>query len=148
MTAAAGVNLPPPRLGRYVEAYEWLRADTIDEVLDCCAEDVAFSDPFNRVVGREAYRRVLEHMFEAVDGPAFDIMQVAGEGDRWFLYWRFTGHVRALGRLDFDGMSVVRLDAAGMIAAHEDHWDSGRHVLQRAPVIGRVVRWLLDRMAA
>ena len=126
----------------YIRFYETLSPDTLSQLEILVTENVHFRDPFNDVTGIEPMRRVLAKMFEDLPDACFAITDV-GFGEAAYLRWRFNG-----GRWSADGVSEVAFDADGRVTSHLDHWDSGRDIYAKLPVIGTIVRAICRRIAA
>ncbi len=132
---------PTDAADRYRRYLETLTPQTLDALGDHVTADVRFKDPFNDVRGRDAMRRVFEHMFENVSDIRFTVHDMALDGTTCFMNWRFAGR---LGNREwaFDGASVITLGADGKVTCHVDHWDAAAAFYERLPVIG----WLLARI--
>lgn len=133
-------------LDRYLDWLQALDAASLGEISRHCAEGVRFCDPFHDVVGSDAYARVLAQALRDVKDLEFRVEQVAETADGALLAWTFAGALPG-GRRAFRGMSVVRLDAAGLVCEHRDYWDSAA-VFEGVPLIGRLLGWAKRRVAA
>lgn len=135
------------RLKSYMEHFKDLDMGQPQKILDLLAEDFIFEDPFNSVVGKAAFLKVLEKTREDVERPLIeprywvwqDIGKVA------VLKWRFTGTIKGVGALDFEGFSEVGFNEEGFISSHRDFWDSGQYFWMKVPVIGWLMAWVLRR---
>ncbi len=147
---AKAVDAPTAAIDAYVRFFETLTPETLDALRDHVAPDVRFKDPFNDVTGIDAITAIFEHMFETVEEPAFRVLhraQSAEDDSVWFLRWRLTGRLPALlgGDWHVAGMSEIHLAPDGRVAAHIDYWDAGRHLYERLPLIGPIIRLLRRR---
>jgi len=132
------------RLRAYARCYETLTKETLGTLADLLSETVRFKDPFSDVTGKAKVIAIFRHMFEAMDKPAFEVLdQVAGE-KACYLKWRMTGRVKAAGdrEIEIVGLSEVRFDDDGLVASHIDHWDAASQVFSMVPVLGALLRWL------
>lgn len=127
---------------RYAAWFETLSPAGIGELDRLVAPSVRFRDPFNDVVGIDAMRRVLEKMFEDVPDTRFTITDI-GFGSVAYLRWHFQG-----GKWSADGVSEIAFDAEGRVTSHIDHWDSGRDIYAKLPVVGAVIRLIRRKIAA
>ena len=133
-------------IDRYAAAFAALTPETMDDLLATVSPQVRFTDPFNDVTGRAAFRAIFMHMFETCDAPRFHIIDIAHGTQtgsrRAYLRWRMSGQLRSWPRtsLDFEGMSEVHVGDDGLIVAHIDHWDSASQLLAHLPVIGTLLR--------
>ena len=136
------------KVAAYAEFYERLTPETIERLDALCAPAVRFRDPFNDVTGLAAYKAILAHMFQDVDEPRFVVADWVLSGRVAYLRWDFTFKPRA-GRRSwhFEGMTELRFDDQGRVAAHLDHWDSGSQFYARLPLIGAVIRRIRKRLS-
>ncbi|MDP4823681.1 MAG: nuclear transport factor 2 family protein, partial [Aestuariivirgaceae bacterium] len=88
---------------RYVTLIGSLTPANVADLGPMVTDDVHFRDPFNETRGRAAYLHVLAHMFTILENVSFDIHTQAGEGERRFLYWTFTGTHAMLGKIIVEG---------------------------------------------
>lgn len=135
------------RIAAYARCFETLRPETLDDLRPLIAEGIQFSDPFNRTVGAESFLAVFRHMFAATQDPRFVVGRREVLGATAYLHWQFSF---GLGRrrLTIDGISELRLDDDGRIAAHIDHWDAASQLYAKLPVLGPIQRWLARRFSA
>ena len=126
----------------YAAYFEVIAPDTLDELAALLADDVVFIDPFNRLEGKEAMIGVFAIMFETMQKPKFDVLDIALSDKAAFLKWRMTGTVNAAPTMPFDivGMSEIVFDDNGKVILHHDHWDSASQLLAHLPYIGWVTR--------
>ena len=131
---------------RYADAFAALKPENMAALMATVSPDIRFTDPFNDVQGREAFRAVFEHMFATCEAPRFHIIDIArpsdGAGDRAYLRWRMSGKIKGWPHtsLDLEGMSEIHVGEDGLVTLHIDHWDSASQLLSRLPVIGAVLR--------
>jgi steroid delta-isomerase len=129
------------------EAWQRLAPETIPALLALAAADIRFRDPFHDLRGRDAFERVLRHMFATLAEPRFVVtdhaLGVAAGYLRWTFTWRRAGRTQSI-----DGVSEIAVAPDGRIAAHLDHWDSGMQVYARLPLLGAAVRAVARRIAA
>ena len=126
----------------YADYFERIAPDTLDALGDLLADDVVFVDPFNRIEGRASMVGIFAYMFETMNNPKFEVLDLALSEDRAYLKWRMTGIVKAAPKMPFDitGMSEVVFNDAGKVTLHHDHWDSASQLLSHLPYIGWVTR--------
>ena len=136
-------------IDRYAAAFAALTPETMDDLLATVSPQVRFTDPFNDVTSRAAFRAIFTHMFATCEAPRFHVLDIAHGtqtgSHRAYLRWRMSGKLRSWPHtsLDFEGMSEVHVGDDGLIAAHIDHWDSASQLLARLPVIGALLRPVL-----
>jgi steroid Delta-isomerase len=142
-----------PRLQAICKAYELLTPESVGTLATLYAPNARFSDPFNSVQGRAAVARVFSHMYEQVDEPRFQIDSAAAHGDVAFLSWTMSfGDLKANGpgtpRSQIVGCTRLRFAADGLVAEHVDFWDPAAQLYEKVPVLGWVLRWIRQRLAA
>lgn len=112
--------------------------------------DVRFRDPFNEVVGVEAYRRLLAKVFEAVPDVRFTVSHQAVDGEMCFLRWRCTGTLKAMATKPWlvESMSELRFGPDGCARGRIDHWDAAQQFYERLPIIGGLLRLIWRRLSS
>lgn len=130
----------------YVLAFSGLKESNVDNLYDLVAHDVFFKDPFNVVHGKNDFCRIFNHMFETCTAPKFTISDVAHSNNASYLRWQMTGSLKRwpYTNLLFEGMTEVRVNRKGEISHHIDHWDSASQLMQHLPIIGTVIRPILN----
>ncbi|WP_171021918.1 nuclear transport factor 2 family protein [Cohaesibacter sp. CAU 1516] len=128
--------------GQYAHYFETLTLDRAGDIAALLSEDVHFIDPFNDVRGRDQVVRLVEKMFEDVEDPRFDILDLAWTDELCLMRWDFYCNVKVIGAWHVRGMTELQFNEEGLICAHYDYWDSGRHFYGRLPVIGPLLRFL------
>jgi ketosteroid isomerase-like protein len=140
---------PAERAAAIARVFETLTAESLARLDEVYAADAIFQDPFNQVRGRAAIRRVFEHMYRQLDAPRFVVLERLADGGRiaftWDLEYRSRGQT-ALRRIH--GASLLALDAAGLVVAHRDYWDSAGELYEGLPVLGPVLRLIRRRLSA
>lgn len=131
----------------YVAALERFDAQTMAAFLDLCALGIEFRDPFNHTLGRDNFRRVLEHMLKQVDDLRFNVSRHWRQEPGMIIRWRFTGRARFIGALDIPGLSEVEFDDDGLVSRHIDFWDAHEHITSKLPVLGPLVRVAMRPMS-
>lgn len=134
-------------LEAYVGLLETMSPERLDDLMDHCAADVRFQDPFNAVQGVERYQAVLKKMYEDVPEVRFTVTQKGLGEERAFIRWRFEGRTKSGGRLDFDGVSELSFDKEGKVTLHRDFWDAAGALYETVPVLGAVLRLIRKRLA-
>lgn len=131
-------------LEAYAHCFETLNVDRLDALAALLADDVRFKDPFSDVTGRDKVVAIFRHMYEAMEDPAFEVLDRTAGTQVCYLKWRMTGRVKAArGRaIEIVGLSEVAFDADGLVSSHVDHWDAASQVFGLFPVLGSVLRWL------
>jgi steroid delta-isomerase len=133
---------------RYGRFWSGLRPDTTQELFALARPDLVFRDPFNELHGAAAVVAMLDHLFEQVLDVRFVVTAAARVGAVAFYRWDFRCRLRRPAiELPIAGVSEVRFDEAGLVAAHIDHWDAATQVYERLPLLGLVLRRIRGRLA-
>lgn len=133
----------------YANFFEKMTPESLGGIRRFLADDVVFTDPFNTLHGPDAFIALFTHMHTVMKNPGFEILDVVASEKAGYIKWRMTGALRSNQsfRIDLTGMSEVHFDAAGLVTAHYDHWDSANQLLANLPAIGWLVRRLLRLFA-
>ena len=92
---------------KYLSVFENLTVQNLGDLNDLTTPDVQFKDPFNDLVGRDAFIRVMEKLLDDVTQPSFKILKRFCAEDCCLVLWRFSGTLHALRdrKFEFDGVS-------------------------------------------
>lgn len=132
---------------RYVAFFEGLAPPTLGSLNDLFSEQARFVDPFNDVRGREAIRRVFEHMFATCDTPRFKVEEKVCDGPTCYLRWTFSfGSARR--QQQITGISRVQFRPDGRVDEHIDYWDPAGQLYETIPFFGTMFRFLRRRLRA
>lgn len=128
-------------LTAYVDFWETVAPHTLDRIAAVMAPDIRFTDPFNRLTGHAAVRRLLTDMFARCEAPRFQVGDRAHGAHAVYLRWVFQ--FRSRGRdWRIEGVSEVSFGADGRATAHTDHWDAAGQLYGRVAGLG----WLMRRL--
>ena len=130
----------------YALLFSQLTPDNLSGIADLLSDEIVFSDPFNLTRGRDKFIRIFQHMFDVMENPKFEILDLSFSSRAGYIKWRLTGKVKRWRRISINitGMSEVVNDESGLITAHYDHWDSASQLLVFIPVLGLPTVWLLS----
>ena len=119
----------------YINLFSNLSPENINEFDDLISNDIIFKDPFNKIKGINAFKKIFQHMFENVKEPKFLILDYSINKQRVFLKWKMTFFAfKSLQTIE--GMSELLLNDAGKVASHIDYWDSLNGLFIKIPFIG------------
>lgn len=140
---------------RYINFFVSLTPQSLPQLDTVFTVDARFKDPFNDVCGHAAIKTVFEHMFAQVQQPRFQVINAAvvdkaegSEQDIMLLEWRFTFSSSKGRAFSWLGVSRVCFNEAGQATEHIDYWDPAENVYAHVPLIGRVLRFLRNRLTA
>lgn len=147
MKTEAGARHPDPRVARVIGFFESLGPEDVQRLRALYVDDAYFKDPFNEVRSREAVEGIFRHMFVALDGPRFVIVDALAQGDQCFLSWEFHFRMKRFDRTPqlIRGGTHIRFAPDGRIAMHRDYWDAAEELYEKLPVLGALMRWLKRR---
>ena len=90
---------------KYISAYESLSINNLDTLKNTFTNDIEFEDPFNKVNGKEAVIKIFSEMFEKIDNPKFQILELSYCSKilikktvylKWFLNGKFKRNKKSL----------------------------------------------------
>ena len=97
-------------------------------------DSVFFKDPFNELTGKDKVRKIFEHMFENLESPRFNIMDIIENSNEGFLTWDYFFVIRGI-EYKIHGSSHLKHNKESKIIYHRDYWDVGEEILLKIPVI-------------
>lgn len=127
----------------YIGYFEKLTPRSVRLLEKLAEPGMRFTDPFHDVHGVDAVEAVLEQRLRADGQTQFRVSDHAWGRDGYTVYLRWTRTSFVSGQEQrINGVSEVMFSPGGRVAAHIDHWDSGRQKDARRPFTG----WLLSRI--
>ena len=130
----------------YIQLFEELSTEYIDNI-DCfVSADIYFKDPFNKISGRSAFRRLLTKLLNDVENPSFKVTHKAWSNNTIFLRWSFEGKVKGINHWNVQGMSEICFNEDGLINRHIDYWDASDQFYAKLPIIGPIIRLIRRRL--
>ncbi len=123
---------------KYVKSFEQLEPSTISDLIDCLHESFIFIDPFNKIRGKESFRKFLEKMFLKIKDPKFKILKVLEEKNLTLIKWSFE-YQMSKKKINFDGVSEI-ITKENLVYKHIDYWDSGKNFYSNLPLIGSIFK--------
>ena len=120
---------------KYINLFSNLSPENINEFDELISKDIVFKDPFNKIIGIHAFKRIFYHMFENVKDPKFLIIDYSINKQSVFLKWKMTFFAfKSLQSIE--GMSELLLNDDGKVCTHIDYWDSLNGIFIKIPFIG------------
>ena len=130
----------------YCDFFESLNRDSLGQLENLFTADALFTDPFNRVRGPAAVRRIFEHLLRHYPQARFKVLECNLSGNIAYLLWSFQPQPDKV--LLIEGVSRVQLAPDGRVQAHRDYWDAASELYARLPVLGAPMRCLLSQSQA
>ena len=131
---------------RYCHFFENLSPGRLEQIEELFAGNAVCRDPFNHVRGRDAIRRIFEHLLSEHPRTRFRVMESCPQGTGAYIRWTFTPDSEKA--LTIEGVSRVLFNTQGQAIEHRDYWDSASELFARLPVTAIPTRWLLRQAQA
>jgi steroid Delta-isomerase len=134
-------------LHRYAAWLDGITAETLEELRSLTVPEVHFQDPFNDVRGQDRMLKAFADVFERGEEVRFAVRDVVSGEGLGFILWDFTFRPkRSRKTWEFRGVSEIRVDTAGRVTEHVDHFDAGSQLYAKLPVMGPLVRFARRRL--
>jgi ketosteroid isomerase-like protein len=148
-TLSTAERHPDTRAAAVIVLFEHLQASDVAWLGRHYIEQAFFKDPFNEVHGLASVQQIFHHMFTALDGPRFVVLEALVEGEQCFLTWDFRFRLRGQSQERcIHGGSHLRFASDGRIAYHRDYWDAAEEFYEKLPLLGALLRWIKRRLKA
>ena len=134
---------------KYISAYESLSINNLDTLKNTFTNDIEFEDPFNKVNGKEAVIKIFSEMFDKIDNPKFQILELSYAQNfdkkltvylKWILNGKFKRNKKSFA---IRGVSEVKFNDQGKVVKHIDYWDSMTQLIIHLPYVGSLVKAFL-----
>ena len=125
-------------LQKYINNFERLQDDKIDDLLSIVSENFIFEDPFQKIKGKNEFKALLKNMFRMLKKPKFKITMVYEHKLVNFVKWSFSCEFLKK-TISFSGISEIYIRGK-LVTKHVDYWDSGRNFYSNLPIIGSIFR--------
>ncbi len=125
-------------LTNYLNNFEKLDLESIDQLLTNIDKKFIFEDPFNRTNGKKEFKNLLKKMFKKINNPSFKILEVFPGSHSHFVKWQFECKVFKK-KISFIGSSEIFIKNR-LVYKHIDYWDTGKNFYSFLPIIGWVFR--------
>ncbi|WP_404376534.1 nuclear transport factor 2 family protein [Vreelandella aquamarina] len=120
-----------------------------EKLYEVYTDDVVFNDPLHHIEGREALERYFATMYENVERCRFTFHTQQWQENQAFVTWtmEFVHPRLARGKpVSVEGCSALIFAEDGRVSNHRDYFDAGAMLYEHLPVMGRVIRWLKQRL--
>jgi len=125
-------------INNYKNAFENLEIKNIHSLLNLVDDTVVFEDPFNKINGKEDFKKLFLEMFKKLQKPKFKVLNIFYKQDLAIIKWRFSCEILRK-EICFDGLSEVTVKN-GKIIKHLDFWDSGKSFYTQIPFLGTIFK--------
>jgi len=120
-----------------------------EKLYEVYTENIVFNDPLHHIEGREALERYFATMYENVERCQFTFHTQQRQANQAFVTWtmEFT-HARLAGGtpIRVEGCSALTFAEDGRVSRHRDYFDAGAMLYEHLPIMGRIIRWLKQRL--
>jgi steroid delta-isomerase len=137
-------------LQRYVDFYQTMTLERVEELRELLASDIHFRDPFNDFHGVEKVIKVMRDMYRDSENPVFTIVSKMRREEVAFLKWEMTFTPKRIPSKTpwrIVGISEVHFDEDGKVSEHLDYWDAATYFYERLPVLGFLIRLVKKRLS-
>jgi ketosteroid isomerase-like protein len=130
-------------------SFNALNKHTVSEVVDeFYAENIEFSDPVEKITGREGIKKYYTNMYQNVKEIRFNFSEMVSQGDTVVGVWVMTLKTDSLNAgepFQVEGNSVIRFKD-GKAIYHRDYFDMGAFIYEKIPVLGWMVRKVKSKL--
>ncbi|WP_374619007.1 nuclear transport factor 2 family protein [Pandoraea sp.] len=133
------------RLTRY---FETLSRPGVGSLGEFYTPNVYLKTPVHEVHSTTEIASLLTHLFERVDVPRVEFTATLLQHNQALLVWNLHFHTKRWLNDEqvIHGASHLRLAVDGRVAYQRDYWDATEDLYIKLPVIGRLLRWVRDRL--
>ncbi len=122
---------------KYLLLFENLEISNINQFDELIDKNIIFIDPFNKVIGKENFKKVFKNSLQKINGPKFKVLQIISKKNIYFVKWKMN--YKAFGKKqEIIGLSEIGLNNLGLIKFHYDYWDSYSQFYTKIPIIGKI----------
>ena len=126
-----------------IQWFKDLTPESLQQIDQFYQSNSEFSDPFNRVHGREKIHHLFNEMFE-LDDARFELLDSVEQGHKlfitWNLYFSIWGKPQRI-----HGGSYIQVGDDGLVSSHHDYWDAAEQVYEKIPLLGQAIRLVKKR---
>ena len=132
------------RTQQLIDQFESLSLESVDQLTNLYATNALFKDPFNQVIGHDAIKQIVVHMFSQVNNPRFVINSVLEDGRHASLTWDFRFQFKSSPQQSetIRGCTWFTFNDHDLITEHRDYWDAAEELYEKLPLIGSLMKWL------
>lgn len=132
---------------QFIRYFEDFSQDKLSQMDVLFSENFVFVDPVQRLSGLNSYKLYLSSLYENTKSCAFTVQQYDVIDDSAWIIWRMDCvHSRLNGGRAFQLDGVTHLKFDRRITYQRDYYDLGALIYENIPLLGRLIRWLKQRM--
>ena len=128
-------------LREYLYLFENLKLENINKFDRLIDKNIIFKDPFNKIKGKNEFKRIFKNTLHKIKKPKFKILKVLSLKNINFVKWEMT--FVAFGKTQkIIGLSEIKLNKEGKVKFHYDYWDSFEQFYLKLPYLGKILNSL------
>ncbi len=133
---------------KYAQFYEQLAPETLDKIEEICTPDLYFQDPFNKLSSLNSVKYLFQDMFEKSEHYGFTTLGIYSDANKReaIIKWHFKADIAKIGKLNFEGLSEIKFNEAGLVYHHIDYWDASEHFYMKLPVLKQLIGFVRRRL--
>lgn len=133
----------------FCQFYQKLDAQSASFLPTIYADKIIFIDPVSQHNGIDAVIKYFDNLLSNTTNCTFDITRVSSSNDVTYVTWimHFSHPKLASNKLiSVHGITELQIEH-NKIVYHRDYYDMGEMLYENVPLLGRIVRWLKQRLA-
>jgi len=142
-----GLNTPH-WLCKFQMIYQNLSKDNLLSLKDIYHDDIVFQDPLHKVEGLTDFIAYFENLYTHVTSCTFEITHIMNTSNEAAVYWemRYQHPKLNSGKMILvTGHSHIKSED-GKVIYQRDFLDVGAMIYEHVPLLGKVIRYLKQRM--
>lgn len=138
--------MTPHALKHFIEMYESLSKDNLQQIRDVYSDEVLFKDALHEVNGIDDLEAYFEALYTNLLYCKFEITDVqSGEGNAYVRWEMQYAHSQLAGKKNIKVDGVSHLKFEDKITYHRDYIDMGQMLYEHIPVLGAAIRFIKKR---
>lgn len=136
----------PPALQNFIDAYQSLGTDNLQQLQAVYSEDVVFRDALHETRGLVALLTYFESLYTHLLYCRFVIDEIQHDDNSAFLNWTMHySHRRLAGQKEIVVEGVTHLKFTDKVTYHRDYADMGQMLYEHLPLLGSAIRFIKKR---
>ncbi|WNO08460.1 nuclear transport factor 2 family protein [Teredinibacter sp. KSP-S5-2] len=136
-----------PLVEQFKAYFQDLRKSDLSQLEDLYERHIIFKDPIHKIEGLVPLQDYMHNLCTNLTECRFEYLDILEGQDcayiKWIMHFR---HPKLGNRLiSLRGMSHIQFQEK--IVFHEDVYDMGAMIYEQLPLLGRIIRWLRQRLA-
>lgn len=140
-------KVTPDWLQTFIDIYQTLTVDNVDNILEIYHQQVMFEDPLHRVDGLPELLNYFTGLYTHLTSCDFVINHYFSYDNQASIYWTMTFTHSKLNNghpVEVEGHSHLK-GAEGKVIYHRDYLDVGAMLYEHIPLLGAGVRFIKRR---